>query len=469
MSTAAQRRLSSAAGNVVVLSFFVALGLGLGFLALLRRNAALCVRCACAVQVVAPLVGALGLFSAGAALPGFLFLLFSALTALVFYLWRAQLALVARLLAVASAALSENLHLVSATLGLSLVTAVTVLPLVAFIVAATHIGALGPNPEAVLSQPGGSCVDVNGAQADCCVWQVAPAAAAYIALAALTLSWSTFLAFEIRLFTIAHVVVKWYYTPAGMRVSGTPVRSALSLATGPSFGSLCLGSAILTAADMARQAADSSRQRGQNLLTCVLNSILACVAELLQLLTRFATVRIAATGESFMDGGRAVTALLQRHLLNTYGVWRFPGMVLGLTSVALSLAYSALVTLAFLAYGNGVVARAPAAAQQDAQSMLSLTALAVGFGSFFLVTITLSFLNSILINIIDSVYICFATDLDRQLVCHPEVHAVFAAVPSVRPGALVQQPDGELGYAPEPQRQHTQTPAQGPGLVYAHR
>jgi len=49
----------------------------------------------------------------------------------------------------------------------------------------------------------------------------------------------------------------------------------------------------------------------------------------------------------------------------------------------------------------------------------------------------------------DCVYVCWAQDLDTTVCSRPEVHAVFAAVPSVRVGALVQQPDGELGYAPE--------------------
>ena len=42
-------------------------------------------------------------------------------------------------------------------------------------------------------------------------------------------------------------------------------------------------------------------------------------------------------------------------------------------------------------------------------------------------------------------FVCWAIDKDSQTVSHPEVYAVFEAVP-LPAGAVVQQPDGDLAY-----------------------
>jgi hypothetical protein len=42
----------------------------------------------------------------------------------------------------------------------------------------------------------------------------------------------------------------------------------------------------------------------------------------------------------------------------------------------------------------------------------------------------------------DTVYYCFATDMDRQVVTRREVHELFPLVPGVR---VVVDPDGSVG------------------------
>lgn len=437
----------------MVLSFVGALGIGVAFVATLRRNAGLWVRLSCGAQVVAPLVMAFGLFASGQPVPGIVLLIFASLAAFALYLWRVQLAMVTRLLSVSSAALAQNPQLTVVTIGISVVTMGYVIPIVFFILAATKNGSVVPSPLVAKLAASGSasepvCLDSNGSTVPCCVWQIAPAAGAYIALAALALSWVTTLAYEVRTFAISFVVNRWYHQPVGVPVAGKPVRDALTLATGASFGSLCLGGAILTAASMARSAVDNSRQRGENLLTCLLNSLIACIADLLKLCTRFTTVRIAATGEAFMEGARQVIALLSRNALNTYAVWAFPSNILAFTALAVGLSWAALMALMYLAVGSAMVSSSPQTSHADASAALSTLAAAVAGGSFALALVVVSFLSSILITVIDACYICYAQDLDTAAVSRPDVHAVFAAVPSVRAGNLVQQPDGEIGYAP---------------------
>jgi hypothetical protein len=461
-------RARERAANTLVLAFFLSLALGLLFLALLRRNAPLCVRVACAVQVAIPLVLAVSSLAAGAVGAGLLMLACGALAAFCFYLWRRELALCGQLLTVAVAALNENAHLVSASLGLTVVACATVAPLAGLMAAASRVGSPVPAADAVALADQLTCSDAQGNPAACCVWGPAPGAVLYQVYAALVTCWAVALAFEVRLFTIAHVVSRWYETPRGVALSGSPVREAAALAVGASLGSLCLGSAILTAADVARQASQSASRRGGGLIACLLASVVACVAELLKLLTRFATVRAAVTGEAFMCAARSVTELLQRNALSAYAVWRFPPMVLTFTALAFAAAGAALAMLGFSTAGAKVVAAAGApgsAAAGDASATLALLTVAVGAGALCLALVTLLFLASIVINVVDVIYICWATDLDRQCVARPEVHAVFAAVPSVRvTGALVQQPDGELGYAPGAATHAQQQQRQG---VYA--
>jgi hypothetical protein len=490
--TRAADRLRGLAANTLVVALFGSIFLGVGFLALLRRNAHLCVKASCAAQVIIPAVMAVSLLAAGAIGPALLAAAGSALAAYCFHLWRAELVLCARLLSVAGEALTHNPHLVSASLGLNAVHIAAVLPVLALMVAASRVGDAVPYGLAAATVAGvdgaaQTCVDAAGAAVQCCIWQTSPASTAYIVLAALCTSWTTFLVFEMRLFAIAHVVVRWYSLPLGARLPGSPLREvrshgmdiaasfdllcfnllclrananvlfiallqALSCAAGPAFGSLCLGSAILTLADAARQAAEATRRRGGGLLACLLATLVACISELVASLTRFATIRLAATGQNFMDAAHDQVAVLKRNFLATYAVWSFPPMVLAFTSAVAAGGAALIATAAFAAAGSRVVSSSGpvgSAARGDASDALGMLSALVGGGSFVLVLVVLSYLSSLIIHITDVVYVCWAEDQDKAVCLRPEVHAVFAAVPSVRVGALVQQPDGELGYAPD--------------------
>ena len=432
-----------------------ALALSFGFVTLMKRNASFCVKASCATQVLLPLGLALLFFAKGVAGAGIGFLIASALFALVFYMWRSQLELCGRLLGVAAHALNENGHLVSATMGLSALLGVLSTPIFVFVVLATRVGSPVPNPLALADTNNSLfCVDASGAAIDCCAFQIAPAAQAYIAYAGVILSWLTFTVYEVRLFTIAHVTARWYWTPAGGKLQGSPVREAVSLATGPSSGSLAMGGALLSVADALRQSANSGRDGG-SILAFISKLILSCLAGILEAFTRFTTVRLAITGEKFMDAARGVVALLSRNALNTYGVWAFPPMVIQLTAFSLSASWTGLVTLAFHAWGAQFVAHA-GAEMASAQAALIISTIVVAVVAFLLCFVTISFIGSILICVVDSVYVCFAMDLDRQQVSRPEVHQVFLLVPQCHAaGSVVQQPDGEIGYAPgaqQPQR-----------------
>jgi len=449
-SHAAQDKLVQVASGGVVLSGVAALLLAFAFVTLMTRNAAFCVKASCVAQVVMPL-GLAGIFFAyGSAGAGIGFSLVSLLFALVFWLWRSQLELCGQLLSVAAACLKENGHLVSATMGLSLLHGLLSAPVIVLVVLATRVGKPVPNPAINLSYTATASYDVcfNDAKAviDCCAFQMAPLAQVYIAYAGIILSWLTFSVFEVRLFTISHVTARWYYQPAGIPLPGSPVREAVSLATGPHSGSLAMGGAVLAVADALRQSAESGRNNG-SFLACVARLIMSCVSALLEAMTRFATVRIAITGERFMDAARGVVDLLSRNMLNSYGVWRFPPMIVSMTAFAISACWSGLLTLIFYAYGDSVVSKTAAADHALASSALTICMIVLAIVSFLLVFICVTFVGSILIAVVDAVYVCYAMDVDRSVNTRPTVHTVFALIPSIH--TVVQQPDGEVGYAPQ--------------------
>lgn len=50
--------------------------------------------------------------------------------------------------------------------------------------------------------------------------------------------------------------------------------------------------------------------------------------QLLEAVTKFAVVRLAITGDALMPSCRSTADLLARNLLDSVGVWWFPGMIL---------------------------------------------------------------------------------------------------------------------------------------------
>jgi hypothetical protein len=82
--------------------------------------------------------------------------------------------------------------------------------------------------------------------------------------------------------------------------------------------------------------------------------------------------------------------------------------------------------------------------------------IAMGAVAFFFGLITIAFLNSILLSIVDAVYICFAMDRDAHACNRLEVHEVYDLLPSNKaPGGVVEQPDGNYAFAASGQAAHS--------------
>merc|ERR1719498_1530485 len=98
---------------------------------------------------------------------------------------------------------------------------------------------------------------------------------------------------------------------------------------GPSFGSLCFGSLILAAVQVAREMNEQARRNARGggaaaFLACLLTACLDCIYAIIEQVSKYATIQCAVTGAAFCDAASSVSRLLRDNLLSAYGVWWLP-------------------------------------------------------------------------------------------------------------------------------------------------
>ncbi|KAL6758844.1 plasma-membrane choline transporter-domain-containing protein [Haematococcus lacustris] len=464
------------------------LGLGLGFVALLKHSAQGLVATAIGLQVGLPLGAALSFFLAGSVAGGFAMLGVAGLLGVLFVMYKEQIDLVTRLLGVAGHALVECSGLVGLAVGLQLALLLVVVPLVTMGVAAFTNGHLIFNPARSMTSPeqpnaldglGGSglgplakkgdvpelqCTNLSGDKVLCCTWEPEPWVPFYMALLSLALSWTTFLLFEVKVFTVAGTVAQWYFAPVsgpgGMTggVSGRSPRSSrvgtsLSHALGPQLGSLCFSSAVLTLVSYLRQMLEKARrEQGNNLLFCIFAYFANLFYTLIEFCTKFATVQMALTGQAFMPAAHSVVDLLRRNFLDAFGVWWLPPLILqNCAFLAAATFGGGMWAAGYASLGGFSSAPAPAPGPEGEAAAASPMAVAVMLAiiAFLCAWVVLAFFCALLLNVVDAVFLCFALDRDMRTCTRVEVHQVYCCLPTV--GPVVEQPDGDVAYGRPPQ------------------
>ncbi|GIL58905.1 hypothetical protein Vafri_13917 [Volvox africanus] len=255
------------------------------------------------------------------------------------------------------------------------------------------------------------CVNSDGDSVNCCEWQVEAWVNGYLVVAFIAMLWSMFLVFQIKMFTVAGTIAQWYFQPTSATDEQGPNRSrtltSLRFALGPSLGSLCAGSAVLTLVSIVRRMLQKLRRDGTtNLFAACLAACLSLLLSLVEFVTQFATVRAAITGEAFFTAGRNVVALLKRNLMDAFGVWWLPPLVLQSSSFLLAVAWG------FLAYKISSATTWSRMAGWSPEQVYSMTLLTAVL-AFLAGWAVLSFLASLLLNVIDALFVCFA--MDREL------------------------------------------------------
>jgi len=450
------------AGLMVAICLLASFTLSILFILLLKHFPGLLVGLTCGLQVAAPIAVGLMAMYAGNNNVAWVCLAAAAMLALSFYLSLDPLRVVARLLGLSARALQSSPGLLLFSVLLKLTSMLISTLVLASMLLSAASGSVRANPVRVPA-PGGRCVTITGEPVRCCVWEAAPWVAAHMPIASVTLSWTLLLVFEIKVYVVSGAVGQWYFSPVGSSPKGA-TRRALGHALGPSFGSLCFGSFILFLVAYIRAVMQRfKRQREQaGLVAALMDCLVACVLTAIEQLTKFTTVYMSMTGKSFLSSGSQVVDLLTRNAMDAYNVWWIPPMVLRLTSFILSLC---------LGYASYFVAYLLWSTSGDADPATTYTS-AVALGLLVWVTsgLMLAWFSSLLLNVIDAVFVAYAVDRDNRSCMQPEVHQIYQHLPGAggSPGSIVQQPDGGYAYAPPHMQGPGMPPTTPPGATRMH-
>ena len=113
--------------------------------------------------------------------------------------------------------------------------------------------------------------------------------------------------------TTAGTIGTWWFVPAEANAYwSTAINDSFSRATTYSFGSICLGSLIVAIVQSLRAIAHLSRDNDDlQLLTCIIDCILACIQDIIEYLNKWAYVYVGLYGLPYIEAGRNVIQLFQ--------------------------------------------------------------------------------------------------------------------------------------------------------------
>eukprot|EP00744_Colponema_vietnamica_P002421 GILI01003805.1.p1 GENE.GILI01003805.1~~GILI01003805.1.p1 ORF type:complete len:525 (+),score=118.46 GILI01003805.1:148-1722(+) len=333
------------------------------------------------------------------------FVLVAGATLLALFLLRRRIAVTSQLLQEACRALQANLTLLPVCLSL-LVTGTGALALFTFF-----------SVSAIL----------NGSLDEDCNWVWTEGSKWYVAGSVLFALWTFSLFQYIRMATVAATAGMWFFNQENpFRTSSVslPSITALFWSLTTSFGSLCFASLVMALANFCRLLVDHwAKQRARQ--RSVAASCLSCIAEVIQnlvgFINKFAVAHLAITGDDFLKSSNVTFALLKRHGLSTFAVDRLASLCLFLHVAGISVLAS--VTSFVVTYHHVLSQQNPTVT--DATQLAWDTGVVAGSYVGVASLAALSFLAGIVLNMVDALYVCYATDVDRKT-CHQQgVHAVF--------------------------------------------
>ncbi|GIL71583.1 hypothetical protein Vretimale_712 [Volvox reticuliferus] len=133
--------------------------------------------------------------------------------------------------------------------------------------------------------------------------------------------------------------------------------------------------------------------------------------------TRFTSIAAAVTGQPFMPAARAVFNLLQINFLPPYSLWWVPNTLFTVTSALLALCWAAVVFI--ITY----------TANKQYKPIVMNVSFAAAAVAFFLMLYGLLFTAGLQLDVVHSLYICYAMDEQQRRITHPSIHSAFQKVP----------------------------------------
>ncbi|KAJ6927420.1 CTL-like protein [Populus alba x Populus x berolinensis] len=311
-----------------------------------------------------------------------------------------RIELTVKIIGVASDALSKNLGLFVVIPLLTLGLVAYYVPIVVFLVFVRLNGKIVPK-------------ESNGEYR--CAWKQDSWVPAYYTLAILTMLWSLTVMVEAHVYVIGGTIAQWYFTGVDTKPRRS-IRSSLRNAFGPSSGTVCLSGLLICVVRFVRAVVDSARQED---IPGMVNFVLRCCVKALlsavDFLNKFTINFAAITGEAYCTSARMTYELLKRNLLSAVFVETVSTSLLAGIAFILSSIY-AIVVCAILKGASNI------GFYSYVVAVLAWALLIIVLGSFV----------HVLDNVIETVYVCYAIDRDRGEVYKPEVHEVYALLPSSR-------------------------------------
>uniref|UniRef100_A0A7I4FHB9 Choline transporter-like protein n=1 Tax=Physcomitrium patens TaxID=3218 RepID=A0A7I4FHB9_PHYPA len=227
---------------------------------------------------------------------------------------RSRVDLAIQIIQTATEALKHNLYLLLVGPILSLVVVLISGPMAVFIWYAIFIGKVSPNFDAI-RDPANMCDQATGAP--CCEYQPAGFVFAYIMLVGIAVTWVVMVASQVKVLVVTGTIAQWYFAPAGSSTVGSTKRS-LRNALGPSFGTACLSSLIITIMAMLRSLTNTEAGKlGSSILACFIRACFSWLFQIVESFTLFTNNFAAISGDSFCTSARATLNLLRRNFLST--------------------------------------------------------------------------------------------------------------------------------------------------------
>jgi len=412
-------------------STFAAVVLGFIFVLLFSFFAAVMVYAVASLLVLGPLAAGIILVVAYEDLWGWAYIGAGVLIAIPLLCLHSQLSLTSKLLDLGADAIRDNLDLVFFSLCSNLVLLAALTGLLCFGILALTNGTIEVNDRVNLDLFPDLCVGTFGGPVDCCDWNMDNWVTGYWVLIIIMVIWTIFLVNQIRVYVVAGVVSQWYFADEENR-GNMSIMKSLRFAMGPSFGSLVLSSLILTISNIIRRfsewLAKKSQEENSNikwLATC-LACVIGVIAHIIEWVTDFAVVRMAITGESFFSAGKSVVDMMKHNLINAYAIWWFPPIVLFVCSFLMSLSVSVVLALAARNTWN------------DDEDLTDVRAWSwyLFLICFVLMMSVLYFFSELLIDAVNTIFVCFAIDRESKTEKNHKAHEVFNSLGMV--GATTQ-------------------------------
>jgi len=125
----------------------------------------------------------------------------------------------------------------------------------------------------------------------------------------LSLYWVTEVIKNVVHVTVSGVVATVYFM--GDMMPTNPTLGALKRSLTTSFGSICLGSLIVSLIKTLRALVQTMRSENNNILLCLVDCILGCIDSLVQYFNHYAYCQVAIYGKSFVEAAKATWQLIK--------------------------------------------------------------------------------------------------------------------------------------------------------------